>query len=123
MDQSAVILERIEGLSDDHKDVTNAISAMTVEIRNLREDVQGLKNADERLHGKVEETSRELHTRIGKKDDRIRDLERRVADDEKKFGRLEERIETNSRNNKVWVGAAFTVIIIIIGALEIITRT
>lgn len=111
MENQELILEYLKEQREDHKGVSKTLAELGVKVENLREDVQGLANAD-----------RDLHDRISRKDDRVQALEVRVTDDEKKFSALKERIETTEKNMKFWVGSAFTVLLIIVGIIEILTK-
>ena len=114
-DHQELILDHLKELRQDHKDVSSSIAELKNEVRNLAGSI-------ERLDERLTEVDRTLHTRIDKKDDKSRDLEERQHADELKFTALESKIETNSRNNKWWIGIGISICIVVATATPFIIK-
>ena len=114
-DQSDLILEELRTLRKDTKEITATINkfqgSMEARVEHLCSAVENLREGDDALH-----------RRVDKKDERIRDLEKRQHDDELQFTALETKIQTNSRNNKWWIGLGISISIIIATATPFIIK-
>lgn len=110
-ESTEIILDHLKELRQDHKEVAGSIAELKNEVRNLAESI-----------GRLTEVDKTLHSRIDKKDDKIRELEQRQHADELKFTALESKIQTNSRNNKWWVGAGISISIVVATAIPFIIK-
>ena len=114
-DQSDLILEELRTLKEDVKDVTATLNqfkgSMEARVEHLCTAVENLRAGEDALH-----------RRVDKKDERIRDLEKRQHKDELKFTALQTQIDTNSRNNKWWIGLGVSVSVVIATAMPFLLK-
>ena len=115
-DQSDLILEQLKTLQEDLKEITATLNqfkgGMEARVEHLCTAVENLRAGDDALH-----------RRVDKKDERIRDLENRQHEDELNFTALETKIQTNSRNNKWWIGLGISVSIAAATAMPFILKS
>lgn len=114
-DQSGLILEQLQTLQKDVKEITATLNqfkgGMEARVEHLCTAVENLRAGDDALH-----------RRVDKKDERIRDLENRQHEDELQFTALETKIESNSRNNKWWIGLGVSVSVAVATAMPFLLK-